>query len=782
MENLLPLTEQQKNIWNTEMFYSGSSVNNICGYIYIDQNVDFDLLEKTANLYVKHTDSIKYHFILKNDTVYQYEAEYEKFKVECVDVKDMDETNSLSLSLLNEPFEVMDSRLFRFTSYRLPNGKGGLIGVFHHLVSDAWTMGLVISRLMEIYSSLLKGNKDFKDYPRYSEYVLNSENYLNSNKYLKDKEFWEGSFEKEPSLTYIYKDEKKNVLPMYDCMGAREICNIDKKLYEKISSFCKENGASVYTFFMAIYLLYLAKINDSNQALCGTPVLNRSNFNEKQLAGMFVSTVPFKVDIDSNLNFSDFLKQVLTNQTAVFRHQKYPYLKLLEHIKEKHDISENLYDFVLSYQNAKDNKNSCDVPFTSKWLSNDRVSNPIEAHFYDMDDSGIVNIYYNYQTNKFTKDDILNLHSRIINMAEIALDNPVVKDIPVITKKEEKLINKFNDTDYKYNKNISIVDIFEKQVKRNKNKTAVIFKDNKYTYKELDEQSNKLANLLLSKGVKKDDVIGIMLNRSFDIHIAMWGILKTGASYMLIDPSLPKDRINYMLSNAKSPFVITDLNLNYETIDIKESKSSSDKLPKIKSSNEDRFCVIYTSGSTGTPKGVELRRLSVINLVNSFKEILHTNKCEMYLSTSTVAFDMFMVENFLSILSGKTVVLADEEEQKIPAFTSKLIQNYNIDFLVSTPSKISLLLDEADCLRNVKVIQLGGEVLKPSLYRKLKEATNADIHNGYGPSECCACSSNKLVLDENDITIGTPYLNVKLYIMNKDNNILPIGVPRRTYN
>ncbi len=712
MNSLLPLTEQQKNIWNTEMFYSGSSVNNICGYIYIDQEVDFELLEKTANLYVKHTDSMKYHFTVKDDTTYQYEAPYEKFKVDCINVKDMDEANSLSVSLLSKPFEVMDSPLFHFTTYKLPNGKGGLIGVFHHLICDAWTMGLLISRLMEIYSSLIKGKSDFKDYPAYSEYILNSSEYSKTNKFEKDKDFWESTFEKEPTLTYIYKNQNKNSLPIYDCEGAREICNIDNVFYEKIANFCKDNHTSVYTFFMSIYLLYLAKINNASSAMLGTPVLNRSNFVEKQIAGMFVSTVPFKIDIDSNLNFKDFLKNVSNNQTAIFRHQKYPYLKLLEDIKSKFDFSENLYDFVLSYQNAKDNKNTCDVPFSSKWLSNEKVSNPIEVHFYDMDDSGTVSIYYNYQVNKFSKEEIQNLHLRIMHIAEIALSNPVIKDIPVITEEEERLINQFNATDFKYNKNISIVDIFEKQVKKNKNKTAVIFKDTTLTYKELDDQSNKLANLLLSKGIQKQDVIGIMLNRSVNIHIAMWGVLKTGASYMLIDPNLPKDRINYMLTNAQSPYIITDLDIDYKKIDISERADFNDKQPKVKSSNEDRFCVIYTSGSTGVPKGVELRRISVINLVNSFNELLHTDKCEMYLSTSTVAFDMFMVENFLSILSGKTVVLADEEEQKIPAFTSKLVTRYNIDFIVSTPSKISLLLDEGDALRNVKVIQLGRRSAK----------------------------------------------------------------------
>ena len=258
------------------------------------------------------------------------------------------------------------------------------------------------------------------------------------------------------------------------------------------------------------------------------------------------------------------------------------------------------------------------------------------------------------------------------------------------------------------------LDYFDKVVKENPEKIAYydLSGTRTTTYKELDDQSNKLANLLLSKGIQKQDVIGIMLNRSVNIHIAMWGVLKTGASYMLIDPNLPKDRINYMLTNAHSPYVITDLDIDYKKIDISERADFNDKQPKIKSSNEDRFCVIYTSGSTGVPKGVELRRISVINLVNSFNELLHTDKCEMYLSTSTVAFDMFMVENFLSILSGKTVVLADEEEQKIPAFTSKLITKYNIDFIVSTPSKISLLLDEGDALRNVKVIQLGRRSAK----------------------------------------------------------------------
>lgn len=777
MENTLNLTNQQKNIWNTEMFYSNTSVNNICGYIYIKEKVDFELLEKTANIFVEHTDSMRFQFEIKDDEAVQHVSTYKKFKTEIIETKNIEETNKLCSRLLKAPFKMINSNLFKFTLFKYPNGTGGIIGVFHHLICDAWSMGLLVSRLMEIYSMLVKSNYAFEDYTKYEQYIIDSQKYMQSTKIKNDRTFWNEVFEKEPVITHIYKDKKASGKDINSCEGSRESFEIDKNLYEKIASFSKENNCSVYTFFMAIYLIYLAKINDTKSAIIGTPVLNRRNFNEKQIIGMFVSNVPFKMDINSNLEFSKFLKQVELNQTAIYRHQKYPYLELLKDIKEKFDMSENLYDFVLSYQNARDNKKTSDIDYESGWVPNSNVANPVEVHFYDMDNTGKVNIFYNYQTSKFTKEDIENLHKRIINMAKSVLKNPAIKNIEVITKEEKSIINKFNATEYKYNKKQTIVEVFEKQVRKNKNKICAKFKDKTLTYGELDEKSNQVANILLSKQIKKDDVVGIMLNRSLDLHIAMWGVLKTGAAYMLIDPNLPEDRVNYMLTNAKCPIVITNLYINYETVDITNLENYSNKQPKVKSSNEDRFCVLYTSGSTGMPKGVELRRLSVINLVNSFKKILHTNICENYLSTSTVSFDMFVVENFLSILSGKTVILADEDEQKIPAFTSKLIVENNIDFIVSTPSKISLLLNENECLRDVKVIQLGGEVFKPSLYKELRKATNAEIHNGYGPSETCACASNKHVIDENDITIGTPYLNVKMYIMNKDENILPIDIP-----
>ena len=804
MNKLLELSSQQKNIWNSEMFYSNTNINNIGGYLLINQPVSLDLLEKSANIYIKTNEALRLHFDLKNGEPIQFITDFSPLKLPKVSVESVQALKKLTTELVSKPFKVINSNLYSFTLFELPDGKGGIVPVFHHLISDAWSCSLFITRFIDIYAELLKISSDsqnsallkasndlsflsdfkdvsaFENTPNYSDYITSCNEYKQSNRFIKDKEYWENTFDKSPELTYISRNKNAN-----NSKSRRKVCSFDDALYDKILYYCKAQKCSIYTFFMAIFSIYLAKINSTSSAILGTPVLNRSNFKEKNTSGMFVSTVPFKIDLDFNINFKDFLDKVSLTQASIFRHQKYPYLELLENIKEKYNISENLYDFVLSYQNARDNKETSSIDYKTTWEPISHIAESIEAHFYDMDGNNGANILYDYQVEKFDDKDIQCLHKRICNIAKQALQNTSLKDITVLCDDDEKIINEFNNTSFDFDKNENLVSIFEKIANANPDKTAYIFKDQTMSYKELDEKSSIIANYLITKGINKNDVIGIMFNRSLNLPISIWGILKTGASYILIDPSLPEDRINYMLTNANAKYVLTNLYTNYSSINIDEilyDVSANSKkeynlniiLPKVASSNEDRFCIIYTSGSTGTPKGVELKRIGIINMVNSYKQILHTGECNVFLSTSTVAFDMFIVENFVSILDGKTVILADEEEQKIPVFTSKLVTNYNVDFILSTPSKITLLLEEASCLKNVKVIQLGGEVFKESLYKKLKEATSARIYNGYGPSECTACASNKLVENSNNICIGRPFLNTKIYIMNNSNNILPI--------
>ena len=772
MGDFLGLTVQQKNIWNTELFYPHTDMYNIGGYISINEVVDFDLLEKAANIYIEKNEGIRAHFVVENGAPKEYISEYIPFKINIYDVNNLDDVQALTDKIVHTPFNIVDSNLFNFHMFKLPNGRGGIICLFHHLVGDAWSLGIFISEIMGIYSSLTRDDFSYDtNFPSYVDYIKSCDDYFNSNKFNKDKEYWDNVFSVSPDLTYISYDKSISS----DISAKREICPIDENLFTKINNFCADNKVSTYTFFMALFLIYLAKVNSTDSAIIGTPVLNRTNVKEKKTTGMFVSSVPFRMDIDYSTDFVTFLKDVSLNQLSIFRHQKYPYLNLLNDVKKKYNINENLFDFVLSYQNARDNKSLIPVDYISTWCSTTHITSSIEAHFYDMDGDHAPEIYYNYQTNKFSRDDILALHNRILSMAESAINNCVLKDIEVITSDEKDLISTFNDRHIDYDKNQSVIDIFEKNVMDFPDKSAVIFNEHSLSYKELDLRSNKVANYLINIGVKSNDVIGVMFNRSFDIHIALLGILKSGASYMLIDPSLPNDRVMFMLDSSKCKLVITDLYLNFNCIKLDDCEDCTASLPSPLVSNDDRFCVIYTSGSTGVPKGVELKRLGVLNLINSYIHDLNIDECNNCLSTASVAFDMFLAENFVPLLCGKTVILANEDEQKIPNFTSALILKNDVDFIISTPSKISLLLMESNCLKNVKIIQLGGEVFKPSLYNSLKKVTNARIYNSYGPSECTCASTNKLVTDINDVSVGSPCLNVNLYVKNHIGNILPFN-------
>lgn len=714
-KDVYKLTNPQKNIWDTEMFFSNSNLNNIGGYVYIEEIVDFELLEKAINLYVKKNDALRLKIGVKDGEPYQYLEEFSPFKVNCISLNNFDEVTKLGKDMVSKPFCLTDSNLFLFTIFKLPNGFGGFNVVEHHLISDAWSMSLLINEIMSLYTSLINNREiDALEFPSYIEYISSQEEYLNSARFKKDEEFWNSMFNSEPEISYI-SNKNKNEL---DTTAKRKAFQLSNKLYNRISAFCKDLNCSIYTFFMAIYSLYLSKINNTFNPIIGTPVLNRSGFKEKHTSGMFISTVPFKVSINSNDNFSQFLKDVANTQMSIFKHQKYPYDKLLQNIKKKYNLSENLYDFVLSYQNARDDTADSCVRHSSNWYENGHILDSLEVHFYDMNNTGTFDIYYDYQLNKFDETEIENIHSRIMEMTNSVLENPdiLLKDIKIVSKAEESLILKqFNDTYLEYDKNRTILQIFKGNVKHAPLKPALVFGNKTYTYLQIDEMSNRLANYLLSLKLPKNSVIGFMLERSADVIIGMLATLKANMAYMLIEKSLPETRVSYMLHNANCPLFITSYNVNYvgfekkvywEDIDFfKFSISPTNVIDK----PDDYLSVVYTSGSTGVPKGVLIKRSSMVNLVNGYKATMGTDKLSNFLSICSVAFDMFAAEVWIALLSGKKLVLANESQSKEPVPMSKLIQKYKCEFMLITSSKMDLLLSNpstSECLKYVKAIQL----------------------------------------------------------------------------
>ena len=611
-KNLYPLTNPQKSIWLTSEFYKGTSINNITASIVIADKVNFDYLKKSVNLFVKRNDSFRLKFTVKDGIPMQYIEDFTDFDIEIVSVKTDKDVKDLEKKLNNTCFEIENNYLFKFIMFKFPDGHGGVSLVAHHLIYDAWTSGLVIDGLMSVYESLLNNDPITDDKnPSYLDYIDSEKEYLESLKFEKDKMFWNEIFESVPEIATVpsNKPDSKEI----SCLSKRKQFKIPKKTIDLINEFCKENKSSIFNFFMGVISLYLSRISSLDEFVIGTPILNRGNFKEKQTTGMYISTVPFKVSINSDNKFKEFVSTISTDFLKIFRHQKYPYQYILEDIRKKDKSIPNLYNILVSYQNMRSKPQESSVNYYSRWVENGNISDDIDIHLFDINSTGDISIAYDYLISKYTIDDICFIHARILNIINQVLENNEIKlkDIEIVAPDEKKkLLYDFNNTKVDYEKDKTIVELFEEQVQKSPDSTALVFGDTSLTYKELNEKANSLAYFLIDHGIERNDILGIMVNRSLEMIISILAVLKSGACYIPIDPEYPQDRIEYMLNNSNSKMLLTfkklENKVDFNNKVFVELDNPLYNLHKRNLSNinkpDDLAYIIYTSGSTGNLK------------------------------------------------------------------------------------------------------------------------------------------------------------------------------------
>jgi len=273
------LTKPQNSIWLTEKFFNGTSVNNICGYVYIKNEVDFNALKKALNELVKTNDSMRFKFKEENGSCIQYVNEYKEFNIEIIELSSEKEIENEALKFANILMDIENNFLFKIVLFKLPNNSGGFIINVHHIIGDSWTLGLIAKETTNIYSNILNSTYEEKPFPSYINYVNNEIEYINSEKYIKDKEYWNEIFKTIPEVASIPSTKEvfsKNI----SCEGNREKFIISEKQINEIKEFCTKNKISVYNFFMAAYSLYLGRVSNLDDFVIGTPILNRTNFEQ----------------------------------------------------------------------------------------------------------------------------------------------------------------------------------------------------------------------------------------------------------------------------------------------------------------------------------------------------------------------------------------------------------------------------------------------------------------------------------------------------------------------
>ena len=776
------LTNPQKSILMSEQFFGNPHLFIIPAWAYIKSDVDFTVLEQAINYTVKNHDAHRVRFIKTGEKTCQYFENYTPFDVEKMIVNDIDELEDYLKAVT---FDIYGNTPIKFLMFENMSGYSGFACVLHHLIGDAWSLSLILEETLKAYDQLIHDGTITKlRNSSYKDFINSEENYLISEKFEKDKLYWQDKFSMSSEILSFK-------------VGANIFCTSSArkslKIPQNLVSYCKENKVSLFSFFFAAVSIYFSRITNSTEIIIGTPFLNRTNAAEKNSMGMFISTLPFKQNINNEQTVAAYIKDITIAQLGALRHQKYPYAELQKYYTAKFGRTNNLYDILFSYQNARADLKSLSFDSESKWIYTDHQVESIVINISDIDSNNTLDIDYDYLTSVFTEKNILEMHERIMNIANQMMQNSnlLLKDIDIVTEEEKNILLKdFNDTTAIYDKNATIATLIADVAKKNPNNIAVIFDGEILTYKELDEKSNYLALELVKKGVTRNTYVGVLFNRSLEMIISILAVLKAGGAYVPINPDYPNDRIDFMIQDSDCKLLLKASNLEYtnescETIIVDNSSLKTSIIFDNISEPDDIAYAIYTSGSTGKPKGVMIRHSSIVNTLLWRKEAYKFDTNMSVLQIPSFAFDSSVEDIFTPLISGSKLVLINQSNSNfdLPLIRT-LIEKHKTNHMLVVPSFYNVLLNQIpEELKHFKIITVAGEGFSIELVKKHFEILpDVELVNEYGPTENSVCTSfYKFNKDDECVYIGKPINNCKCYILNENLKLQPFDTKGELY-
>ncbi|MDO5556368.1 MAG: amino acid adenylation domain-containing protein [Clostridia bacterium] len=786
------LTNPQKSIWLTEQHYINTNVGNIVGILNFEDAINLNNLKLAVNLLVSKNDALRIGFHIEDGYVKQYIQEFKKFDIEILNIQNEKEYIK---DFSKIKFDITRDNLYHFEIIKQKN-KIQLISRFHHIVTDAWSLSLIISEIVDIYNKIETNEiESLDEYYSYINYIESEKDYLNSDKYFKDQNYWNYIYSTEPQILTLNKVSNKNIAE------ANRLENeLDSAISELINRYCKENSISIYCFFLTCLQIYVSKNYRQDDIVIGNPFLNRRNHKERTSIGMYVNTLPVRLKMEHEETIEELLKQNNSIIRNTLKHEKYPYNDILEYVKNKYNINQNLYNILFSFQNAQDNRKESDIKYTTDWIFNNNIADNLEIHIHDRDDNGTFNIVYDYQTNVFNDFEMQKMNKSYINIMKQVLNNKaiLVKDIELINEDEKrKIICEYNNTNVDFSKEFEFKNVYNfilNNSKKNLNNIALEDERNQITYKELFERVDKLAHYLKEKyKIQENENIGILTDKNIDTIIGILAVLKINCTIVPIDSNYPISRKEYMISNAEIKTILfttetKDLELENK-IDIRyENYKDGDKDTNTYNYDlNNNLYIVYTSGSTGEPKAVTITHKNIINLIiheiKSKKIIFGNSKI---LQFATLSFDVSYQEIFTAFFTNSTLVMIEDKLKKDNKKLTNYIIEKNINVLFIPPRYLIYLSDNdkfQDLTNTLKHIITAGEqlIITPNIEKMITKGVV--IHNHYGPAETHVATT--YTIDKDNIMIkppiGKPISNAKIYILDKNRNLCPIGVVGEIY-
>ncbi|RBP02128.1 non-ribosomal peptide synthetase [Rossellomorea aquimaris] len=767
------LSHAQKRIVNIEKVYSDSSINNICGYALIEGEVNFSTLINSINIFIKENEALRILLFRREGEIFQTIMEYEPKNFEVFNFANEREMLSYFDNLAKIPFKsIFETELYSFGLFKLNNERSGYFVKLHHVISDGWSVNLLSNGIVDIYERLLQKNSsstsNIKIKNRYLNYLKKETNYLNSKRFLKDKDFWSNSLNDfNPSID--------NSQTLYETDAKRIEFILDSQMSSSIRTFIQSNGLNNSTFFISIIKLYYSLAFNNNKKIIGVPVFNRVDHELKETFGMLTSTVPILSKINENNSVINEMYEIQKALFKSYKHQKYPYNLIIKEFSSNNlnnliDISVNVYNMDLKEE--IDGKKIVNKPIFSgqQFYSKQVIVNKINENFVITVD------YKSTDYNDFQIKTFVNLIKDLISKITFQPKKELtVKDLEL--KPLYKLESKQEDFDSNY----SLLEIIEKNALLTPESIAIISENGNVSYDELASKVNAFANILLSRGIKQNSRVGLLMHNSTETIVSILAIMKIGAIFIPIDGNSPKERIRFIVKDAKVSLVIINDSKNgwlemftpIIHVNLMEINNSIyHKTESVSSKPDDIAYILYTSGSTGNPKGVLVHNKGLLNYIIWASKNYLNSPLDVFAFYSSISFDLTLTSIFAPLVSGSKVAIYSEETNKF--ILKKIIEDKTANIIKLTPSHLSLLLDMETSNSSLKTFIVGGEQLLTSLASDIYERfDHPNIYNEYGPTEtvvgCMTFKFNpKTYVNNYAVPIGEPISNTTIHLLNEN--------------
>lgn len=797
----LPLSFGQQRVWFLNQLQPGLAAYNIAAAFRLVGPLDVPALESALNQIVQRHESLRTTFASDDDGAFQQIAEspampLRRMSIICAAPEDRNaEASKLAAEDARIPFDLRQGPLLRTTLLQFDDEDHVLAVTVHHIVFDGWSLSLFTQELGALYEAIHSGRENpLRELTiQYADYAYWQRRTLNQGALESQLQYWQESL---AGLEQLELPADRPRPPIDRSEGDRTSQPVSSELLDRLSALSRMKGATLFMTLLAAFQSLLYRYSGQEEIAVGTPVSSRSQRETEGLIGFFVNTLVMRSRVRGGGRFEDLLRQVRETALQAYSNQDVPFEQLVDRLALARDLSSHpLFQVMLAVQNVPAPRiNLPDLEVTSLPVHNG-------ASKFDLSLSAIesgegITLFLEYNTALFDESTAERILAHLQNILSDVSENAgrLIHDLRMLTGSEElQLVKTCRAPLVPYPVEKTIVHFFEEQARRAPDIVAVVFEDLVLTYSELNRWANRLSHYLRDIGAGRDVIVGICMERSLEMVVALLGVLKSGGAYLPLDPEHPVDRLAFMIKDAGLSIVLTQEALidripahlcSSFVVDSarKDLEAKSDADPFVNIRPENLAYVIYTSGSTGKPKAVLSSHGGLSNRLQWMQDRYRLDQADAVAQKTSYTFDVSVWEFFWPLMFGARLVVARPGGHKDARYLLNLIECANITTVHFVPAMLDALLNEAEAsaCASLKRVICSGEALTYEVQERFFQRLEADLENLYGPTEASIDVTHwscRLDYPSRVVPIGEAISNIYAPVLDRDLNLAPVGVP-----